>query len=130
MHFVKTRCKPRKFLLEIWVVMQSTWFVTQPFSPLAKDEHSVIFPVMSAKEILYWIYDQSYFVLHVGVHDDGDIFNEDNLVEFRRFVMESTDNKGVHFAMADGVGKRLCMLQLTSLLRGYNRSRNCRKFRH
>ena len=40
------------------------------------------------------------------MHDDGDIFNEENLVEFRRFVMESTDNKGVHFAMADGVGKR------------------------
>ena len=40
-----------------------------------------------------------------GANDDGDIFNEDNLVEFRRFVMESTDNKGVHFVMADGVSK-------------------------
>ena len=40
-----------------------------------------------------------------GVHDDGDIFNEENLVEFRRFVMEATDNKGVHFVMADGVSK-------------------------
>lgn len=39
----------------------------------------------------------------LGANDDGDIFNEDNLIEFRRFVMESTDNKGVHFVMADGV---------------------------
>jgi len=42
------------------------------------------------------------FEPHYGVHDDGDIFNEENLVEFRRFVMEATDNKGVHFVMADG----------------------------
>lgn len=42
----------------------------------------------------------------LGVHDDGDIFNEENLVEFRRFVMEATDNKGVHFVMADGVSKK------------------------
>ena len=26
-------------------------------------------------------------------------------MEFRRFVMEATDNKGVHFVMADGVSK-------------------------
>ena len=38
-----------------------------------------------------------------GVHDDGDIYNEDNLVEFRRHVLELTDDKGVHFVMADGV---------------------------
>lgn len=42
------------------------------------------------------------FEPHYGVNDDGDIFNEENLVEFRRFVMESTDNEGVHFVMADG----------------------------
>lgn len=42
------------------------------------------------------------FEPHYGANDDGDIFNEANLIEFRRFVMESTDNKGVHFVMADG----------------------------
>lgn len=42
------------------------------------------------------------FEPHYGVHDDGDIYNEDNLVEFRRHVLELTDDKGVHFVMADG----------------------------
>lgn len=42
------------------------------------------------------------FEPHYGVHDDGDIYNEDNLIEFRRHVLELTDNKGVHFVMADG----------------------------
>lgn len=42
------------------------------------------------------------FEPHYGANNDGDIFNEDNLTEFRRFVWESTDNKGVHFVMADG----------------------------
>lgn len=42
-----------------------------------------------------------------GVNDDGDIFNEDNQEVFRKFVMESTDGNGVHFVMADGVGKCL-----------------------
>lgn len=37
------------------------------------------------------------------MNDDGDIYNEDNLVEFRRHVLELTDDKGVHFVMADGV---------------------------
>ena len=39
-----------------------------------------------------------------GANNDGDIFNADNLTEFRRFVLDSSDNKGVHFVMADGVG--------------------------
>ena len=39
----------------------------------------------------------------VGIHDDGDIFRYDNLTEFRRFVMENTGNRGVHFVMGDGV---------------------------
>lgn len=39
-----------------------------------------------------------------GANNDGDIFNADNLTEFRRFVFDSSDNKGVHFVMADGVG--------------------------
>ena len=38
-----------------------------------------------------------------GYEGDGDIFREDNLVEFRKFVIENSDNKGVHFVMADGV---------------------------
>ena len=50
--------------------------------------------------------DSCHILFCVGVHDDGDIFNEENLVEFRRFVMEATDNKGVHFVMADGVSKK------------------------
>ena len=37
------------------------------------------------------------------MNDDGDIYNEDNLIEFRRHVLELTDDKGVHFVMADGV---------------------------
>ena len=53
-----------------------------------------------------------------GANNDGDIFNEDNLTEFRRFVWESTDNKGVHFVMADGVGISLVLLLTKSALHG------------
>ncbi|KAK2554252.1 Cap-specific mRNA (nucleoside-2'-O-)-methyltransferase 1 [Acropora cervicornis] len=42
------------------------------------------------------------FEPHYGANNDGDIFNADNLTEFRRFVLDSSDNKGVHFVMADG----------------------------
>ncbi|XP_066934047.1 cap-specific mRNA (nucleoside-2'-O-)-methyltransferase 1-like [Clytia hemisphaerica] len=45
------------------------------------------------------------FDCHYGVKGydgDGDIFREDNLREFRSYVMQNTDNKGVHFVMADG----------------------------
>ena len=31
------------------------------------------------------------------------MFKENNLLAFKRFVMDSTDNQGVHFVMADGV---------------------------
>ncbi|XP_072350985.1 cap-specific mRNA (nucleoside-2'-O-)-methyltransferase 1-like, partial [Scyliorhinus torazame] len=37
-----------------------------------------------------------------GVDGDGDITRPENISEFRRFVMENTDWKGVHFLMADG----------------------------
>ncbi|XP_074640055.1 cap-specific mRNA (nucleoside-2'-O-)-methyltransferase 1-like [Tubulanus polymorphus] len=37
-----------------------------------------------------------------GVEGDGDIYNPANLIAFRKFVMENTDDKGVHFVMADG----------------------------
>lgn len=45
------------------------------------------------------------FDCHYGVggyQGDGDIFREDNLREFRKYVFENTDNEGVHFVMADG----------------------------
>ncbi|RWS08274.1 cap-specific mRNA (nucleoside-2'-O-)-methyltransferase 1-like protein [Dinothrombium tinctorium] len=37
-----------------------------------------------------------------GVNGDGNIYNPRNLVEFRDFVLQNTDKKGVHFVMADG----------------------------
>eukprot|EP00057_Strongylocentrotus_purpuratus_P004716 XP_003729301.2 PREDICTED: LOW QUALITY PROTEIN: cap-specific mRNA (nucleoside-2'-O-)-methyltransferase 1 [Strongylocentrotus purpuratus] len=46
-----------------------------------------------------------FFEPHYGVNGsdgDGDATNSENQSEFRRFVMEHTDGKGVHFVMADG----------------------------
>ena len=40
-----------------------------------------------------------------GVEGDGDIFNPDNQKAFIDFVLNNTDGQGVHFVMADGVGK-------------------------
>ena len=37
-----------------------------------------------------------------GVDGDGNVFNSENIREFRKFVMENTGGKGVHFMMADG----------------------------
>ncbi|XP_059839475.1 cap-specific mRNA (nucleoside-2'-O-)-methyltransferase 1 [Hypanus sabinus] len=37
-----------------------------------------------------------------GVDGDGDITRPENITEFRRFVLENTDRRGVHFLMADG----------------------------
>ncbi|GFN74585.1 Cap-specific mRNA (nucleoside-2'-o-)-methyltransferase 1 [Plakobranchus ocellatus] len=37
-----------------------------------------------------------------GLQGDGDIFKVSNQTEFRNFVLNSTDGKGVHFVMADG----------------------------
>ena len=37
---------------------------------------------------------------------DGDVFRPDNQEAFQKFVMESTNGKGVHFVMADGVSIR------------------------
>uniref|UniRef100_A0A0K2UNK7 Cap-specific mRNA (nucleoside-2'-O-)-methyltransferase 1 n=1 Tax=Lepeophtheirus salmonis TaxID=72036 RepID=A0A0K2UNK7_LEPSM len=42
------------------------------------------------------------FEKHYGADNDGDVFKEKNIAEFTNFVMESTDQKGVHFMMADG----------------------------
>lgn len=37
-----------------------------------------------------------------GIEGDGNIYVSENLREFRRFVLENTEDKGVHFVMADG----------------------------
>lgn len=34
---------------------------------------------------------------------DGDITRPENMTAFRNFVMESTEKRGLHFLMADGV---------------------------
>lgn len=38
-----------------------------------------------------------------GYEGDGDITKQENLDAFRDYVLECTENKGVHFVMADGV---------------------------
>merc|ERR550539_221420 len=37
-----------------------------------------------------------------GRDGDGDVFKEENIKAFTKFVLENTDGKGVHFMMADG----------------------------
>ena len=37
-----------------------------------------------------------------GIDGDGNVFNSDNISEFKRFVLDNTGGKGVHFMMADG----------------------------
>ena len=37
-----------------------------------------------------------------GRDGDGDVFKENNIVEFTKFVLENTNGQGVHFMMADG----------------------------
>ena len=37
-----------------------------------------------------------------GKEGDGDVFREDNFLEFKKFVLSQTEGKGVHFMMADG----------------------------
>lgn len=34
---------------------------------------------------------------------DGDITRPENVTAFRNFVLESTERRGLHFLMADGV---------------------------
>ena len=38
-----------------------------------------------------------------GYHGNGDIYDPENILEFRRHVLSQTQGKGVHFMMADGV---------------------------
>lgn len=37
-----------------------------------------------------------------GIYGDGDVTRTDNLKEFQRFVLSQTNDRGVHFMMADG----------------------------
>ena len=37
-----------------------------------------------------------------GVDGDGNVFSQENIDEFSKFVLENTGGKGVHFMMADG----------------------------
>ena len=45
-----------------------------------------------------------------GLDGDGDIYRPDNLITFRDYVMQQTDNMGLHFVMADGVSTKYCTL--------------------
>ncbi len=40
-----------------------------------------------------------------GYHGDGDVTKLENLDAFSSYVMDITNNVGVHFAMADGVSE-------------------------
>ncbi|XP_077298711.1 cap methyltransferase 1 [Arctopsyche grandis] len=42
------------------------------------------------------------FFPYYGENDDGDIFNPGNLASLKKFVLNHTEDKGVHFLMADG----------------------------
>ena len=47
-------------------------------------------------------------VVGVGGHNgDGDITKTDNVAAFQDYIMNCTDNQGVHFVMADGVSKQV-----------------------
>lgn len=50
-----------------------------------------------------------------GIEGNGDIFMPENQREFRRFVLQSTNGKGVHFVMADGVSGHIVTLFRLSL---------------
>ncbi|XP_063624160.1 cap-specific mRNA (nucleoside-2'-O-)-methyltransferase 1 [Cydia splendana] len=39
---------------------------------------------------------------YYGVENDGNIFNPENLTALKDYVLKQTDDKGVHFLMADG----------------------------
>lgn len=43
------------------------------------------------------------FYPYYGVNDDGNIFDPSNLESLKKFVLQHSENKGVHFLMADGV---------------------------
>ena len=46
-----------------------------------------------------------YFVGVGGSDGNGDIMKSENLEEFQNFVLDNTNEQGVHFVMADGVSE-------------------------
>lgn len=44
-----------------------------------------------------------------GIDGDGDITRPENISAFRNFVLESTEKRGLHFLMADGVSLLTCL---------------------
>lgn len=60
-----------------------------------------------------------FFETHYGVNvldGDGDVTRTDNIQEFKKFVLSSTNNKGVHFMMADGVSSSLKIILTIDIL--------------
>lgn len=45
-----------------------------------------------------------------GIDGDGDITRPENITAFRNFVLDSTEGRGLHFLMADGVRHALLWL--------------------
>lgn len=43
------------------------------------------------------------FDAYYGINGDGNIFDPENLMSLKDYVLRQTNNKGVHFLMADGV---------------------------
>lgn len=40
-----------------------------------------------------------------GINGDGDVFRTENIEELRKYILNSTQDQGVHMMMADGVKK-------------------------
>lgn len=57
--------------------------------------------------ILYRLYlDYIYYLdefWYLGYEDDGDIYKPKNISSLEKYAMKTTEGKGVHFVMADGV---------------------------
>lgn len=47
---------------------------------------------------------------------DGDITRPENITAFRNFVLESTEKRGLHFLMADGVRLYFCRVIFVATL--------------
>uniref|UniRef100_A0A7E5A1U6 Cap-specific mRNA (nucleoside-2'-O-)-methyltransferase 1 n=1 Tax=Panagrellus redivivus TaxID=6233 RepID=A0A7E5A1U6_PANRE len=43
-----------------------------------------------------------YFDTYYGPHDDGDVYNPENLIALEKYVKNGTDHKGVHLVTCDG----------------------------
>jgi cap1 methyltransferase len=55
------------------------------------------------KSILIFSYLDIFSTGKGGLDGDGNVYNPENLQEFQDFVLNNTDQRGVHFVMADGV---------------------------